>query len=562
MNTLPSTWPLVPIGAICQVGAGNGAPQGDAYFAGGTYPFVRMQDVGRCQSPYITTTVDRLNDLALEKHSLRQWPAGSLLIPKSGASVALNKRALLREPAYVVSHLAVLVPGIFIDPEYLYYLSCTLDMMRLALDPAYPSLRTSDLARVRIPLPPISEQQQIVEILQEAEEIRRLRAEAEAKTDRLVPAIFDAIFGSPSEWKGGPKLGELVQIVGGGTPSRSVEHYYSGQIPWATSKDIKTLYLEDTEEHVTEEAVQASATNVVPKGTVLVVVKSKILAHTLPVAITQVPMCFGQDIKGIIPTSGIAPEFLVYSLQAQLGRILSRARGANTEGLTLEALKSLNLPKPSSKLMERFRVASEEIRNLKEAMVTCNQMGFLTSAALSAHAFSGQLTAGWREEWYHNLSDEIEQRDAALMEARATFANSRMATMQEMEKIWELPTDGIYADLNREQRDLLSEIERIVVVSNYRRYLTAEQLATDVEGPLHRHPQRIESHLSFFAARGLIIPVSRPCSDSTGPAFAACYRLPVTKKRSLKYDDDTTGIDDDIRGSLMETQRNLAMGRI
>ena len=66
-------------------------------------------------------------------------------------------------------------------------------MMRLALDPAYPSLRTSDLAKLRIPLPPLSEQQRIVEILQEAEKIRRLRAEAEAKTAELDPAMFDAI---------------------------------------------------------------------------------------------------------------------------------------------------------------------------------------------------------------------------------------------------------------------------------------------------------------------------------------------------------------------------------
>ncbi len=186
-NTIPSTWPLVALGAICEVGAGNGAPQGGAFFAGGTYPFVRMQDVGRCQIPYIKTTADRLNDLALEKHRLRNWPAGSLLIPKSGASVALNKRALLNEPSYVVSHLAVLVSGPLINPEYLYHLTCTLDMMKLALDPAYPSLRTSDLAKLRIPLPPLSEQQKIVEILQEVEKIRRLLTEAEAKTAELAP---------------------------------------------------------------------------------------------------------------------------------------------------------------------------------------------------------------------------------------------------------------------------------------------------------------------------------------------------------------------------------------
>ena len=128
--------------------------------------------------------------------------------------MALNKRALLREPAYVVSHLAVLVPGGLIDPEYLYHLSCTLDMMRLALDPAYPSLRTSDLARLRIPLPPLSEQQRIVNILQEAEEIRRIRAEAEAKTAELIPAMFYDQFVHGQEYDFQP-LHKLAEVASG-----------------------------------------------------------------------------------------------------------------------------------------------------------------------------------------------------------------------------------------------------------------------------------------------------------------------------------------------------------
>jgi type I restriction enzyme S subunit len=555
LNTLPASWPMVPLGSICQVGAGNGAPQGDAYFASGIYPFVRMQDVGRCATPYITTTVDRLNDLALEKHSLRLWPQSSLLIPKSGASVALNKRALLSVPAYVVSHLAVLVPGPLIDPEYLYYLSCTLDMMRLALDPAYPSLRTSDLARLRIPLPPLSEQQRIIEFLLEAEAIRHLRAEAEAKTATLVPAMFDAVFGAPSDWKGGAKLGELVKIMGGGTPSRRVEHFYSGPIPWATSKDIKKLYLDDTEEHVTEEAVQSSATNVVPKGTVLVVVKSKILANSLPVAITQVPMCFGQDIKGLVPVSGITPEFLVYSLQAQLGRILARARGANTEGLTLEALKSLDMPTPTPELVERFRISCEEIRALTDATIQGNRVGALANTSLSAHAFSGQLTADWREAHADKLALEARERDAALKQAGATFSRSRRATIQEEESIFEQRTDGIYSDLNREQRDLLFRIQQRVGGVDNARYFSAQSVSQSLEGSLRRNPQAIEGHLAVFASRGIIIPVSREeQTEDTGEfVFGNAYRLPL-QDRSERLTDEAGNTLTTESGEALETE--------
>jgi hypothetical protein len=97
---------------------------------------------------------------------------------------------------------------------------------------------------------------------------------------------------------------------------------------------------------------------------------------------------------------------------------------------------------------------------------------------------------------------------------------------------------------------------------NYGRYFTAEQLAAYVEGPLHRHSQKIESHLAVFVVRGLIIPVSRPRADNVGPAFAACYRLPVHGKKPAKADDGaeaTAG--DDVRAAVMEAQRRLATGK-
>jgi hypothetical protein len=80
----------------------------------------------------------------------------------------------------------------------------------------------------------------------------------------------------------------MVKITGGGTPARERPEYYQGRIPWLTSKDMKGDYIWDTEEHITERAIQESATNLIPAGSILVVVKSKVLMHRLPVAIAKV----------------------------------------------------------------------------------------------------------------------------------------------------------------------------------------------------------------------------------------------------------------------------------
>jgi hypothetical protein len=132
-----------------------------------------------------------------------------------------------------------------------------------------------------------------------------------------------------------------------------------------------------------------------------------------------------------------------------------------------------------------------------------------------------------------------------------------------MEHLFAVPTDGIFADLNREQRELYRQIEQAVGgVLNYARYFTAEQLAQD-PGPLHRHPQAIEAHLAVFATRGILIPVSRPRHDTTRAPFAACYRLPVNPSRSgreMDGADETPAEFDDIRLMTLERIRTTLTG--
>lgn len=462
-------------------------------------------------------------------HDLAYHHKPSIVIGRKGSVGSVTYVAVPFWPIDTVFFLDDVSP--YLDLRFLAAVLKYFGLDRYKIVVGVPGITRSDLERFQFPMPPLTEQRRIVEILHEAEQIRRLRAEAETATAALSSAIFDDIFCSPSAWKGGPRLGDLVRIVGGGTPSKSVEHFYSGAIPWATSKDIKKRYLDDTEDHVTEEAVQSSATNIVPAKTVLVVVKSKILAHSLPMAITDVPMCFGQDLKGLIPNPGVTPEFIVHALQAQARRILSRARGANTEGLTLEALRSLTVPDPATPSMQRFASACEEIRALGTAALAGNRLQSLTSASLLAHIFSGQITTAWRKGHRDQLTLEAGERDACLRQAGAALPRLQSETIEDWDRFLQLPTEGIYAELNREQRQLLRDIERMVGGVLYARYFSARQLGgySLAHGPLRRNPHLIEGHLAVLAARGLIIPVSREeQTEDTGEfVFGNAYRLPL-----------------------------------
>jgi hypothetical protein len=86
-------------------------------------------------------------------------------------------------------------------------------------------------------------------------------------------------------------------------------------------------------------------------------------------------------------------------------------------------------------------------------------------------------------------------------------------------------------------------------------YFTAEYIAEQIKGPLHRHPQAIECHLTVFAVRGIVIPVSRARDAVPGKPFAASYRLPMNEEGAAPEQLD------DVKAERMKYQRTLAAGK-
>lgn len=307
----------------------------------------------------------------------------------------------------------------FVDAYYLYsYLRSDVTQRRLRSisnqTTNIANLTTKELSYLSVPVPPLPEQRRIAAILRQADTLRQLRSEANEKLENLSSSIFLQMFGSPSAWKSSIPLGELVGFIGGGTPSRQIKEYFNGHIPWATSKDVKSRYLHDAQEHITEEAIQNSATNLVPSNTILVVVKSKILMHSLPIGITTQPFCFGQDVKGLVCKPGVVPQFIVAAMLAQKDYILAQARGVNTEGLTLEVLSKIPIPKVDIDTQEKFRNRILAYDNLDNETSKSRQQLAILFSSLVTRAFTGELTAPWREKHEEELQRAAVERDKIL----------------------------------------------------------------------------------------------------------------------------------------------------
>lgn len=152
-------------------------------------------------------------------------------------------------------------------------------------------------------------------------------------------------------------LAELGEWVGGGTPSKAVRAYWeNGSIPWVSPKDMKRRVVRDSEDHITLTAVQRSATHLVPAGAVLVVTRSGILRHTLPVAVAGVPVAINQDLKALIPYGTVVPAYVAWYLRLQEQQILRECSKDGTTVQSVETNRLLNFPIPLAPTTEQERV--------------------------------------------------------------------------------------------------------------------------------------------------------------------------------------------------------------
>ncbi len=187
------SWETVRLSKVAKIGAGNSAPQDNKFFEDGKYPFFRVSDVAKYHiTDNLIEAKDKLNKDGIR--GLRKFPKNSILFPKSGASTFLNHRAMLGISGYVSSHLATIesIRGKIL-PKYLFYILCGVDAKNMTVIQNYPSLRLSEIANLKIPLPPIEKQKEIVneieahrnEILQKKGEIRSLEFKVQERINSI-----------------------------------------------------------------------------------------------------------------------------------------------------------------------------------------------------------------------------------------------------------------------------------------------------------------------------------------------------------------------------------------
>ena len=155
-------------------------------------------------------------------------------------------------------------------------------------------------------------------------------------------------------------MGEVGRWFGGGTPSKANPRFWiGGKIPWVSPKDMKFDLITDAQDHITEDAVAQSATNLVEEGSILIVVRSGILQHTLPVAVASRQVALNQDLKAVKPRENIRSDYLALALKAFERDILHTCTKTGTTVQSLELPVFLRFQIPVAPLPEQRRIVAE-----------------------------------------------------------------------------------------------------------------------------------------------------------------------------------------------------------
>ena len=350
----------VPLGEICQFQYGNSLPaslrDGVGYDVYGSNGVVGRHNKGLTTGP--TVIIGRKGSVGEINFSDSScWPIDTTYYVDS-SSTQQNLR-------------------------WLFYALKNLKLQSLNKATGVPGLNRNDAYRLEVPLPPLEEQKRIAAILDQADDIRRKRQHAIKRLNQLGQAIFHEMFGDVRT----VSLGEIVEIKGGGTPDKSVESYWGGDIPWASVKDFKSAEITQTVDSITPLGVANSATNVIPAGSILVPTRMAVGK----VAINAVDMAINQDLKALKLKAGVDTRYLLNALMAKAPSLEAQATGATVKGITLDVLRSLEIPLPPLEEQKLFGDRVQKIEKLMCRMSDSFSANKTLFASLQHRAFTGQL---------------------------------------------------------------------------------------------------------------------------------------------------------------------------
>jgi type I restriction enzyme, S subunit len=374
---------------------GGGTPdRNKPHFWNGDINWISVKDL---VGDTISSSLETITTEGLEKSSAKLIPKGNIILP---TRMALGKVAINQIDVAINQDLKALIikDNSQLDLYYLFYFlkSKSNFIESKGKGATVKGITVNLISNLEVPILPLTLQKKIASVLRKAQAlINKRKAQIEA-LDQLTQSVFLEMFGDPVKNSLGFKtepLHELcVHIFGGGTPSKSNPEYYIGNIPWVTPKDMKDIVINDSIDHINEDAIANSSAKLIPPNSLLMVIRSGILKKKLPIAINTREVTVNQDMKAfVVDKNKITVEYLLYFFEFYQKVLLNRVRSVTADNLDFQQIKEILVPVPPINKQKEFsnifyKVLAEKNKCLQQLNELENNFN-----SLMQRAFKGEL---------------------------------------------------------------------------------------------------------------------------------------------------------------------------
>lgn len=392
----------VQLGDVVKLQAGIGFPLNLQGKTIGAYPFAKVGDISRCgrSGASILPSADHYVDKEdIESLRAKLVPEGSVLFAKIGEAIRQNHRVIAGCDLLIDNNAMAAIPSEKIEGRFLYHYLKTVDFYRLAPATTVPALRKSDLARLLVPLPPLSEQRRISIILDSVEALCSKRRKALFQIDRLAQSIFVEMFGDPllnSQKLPLKKLSEVSLFENGDRSSNypSGDDIKESGVLFLSTKNISNsrLDLSKYRSYISQEKFNSLSRGKTKKNDLLITLRGTLGSCCIFDGEHETAFINAQMMI-IRPNHSIISRYLHALLTSpQFRDIFSRiGRGAAVPQLTSAQLSEITIPTPSLADQLEFSSRLQAVDALRRRQEqSCFELNTLF-ATLRFRAFRGKL---------------------------------------------------------------------------------------------------------------------------------------------------------------------------
>lgn len=362
-------------------------------------------------------------------HSAALVKSPGIVVGRKGSAGKVN---WFESDFWAIDTTFYVTPRITLNFRWVFYLLQHLQLNKYAITTGVPGLNRNDVYKLDVSLVTPKEQRCIVEILDQADELRRKRAIAKRKAERILPALFLKMFGDPATnpkvWKTEP-LKELSEKFSDGPfgSNLKTEHYTSEGVRVIRLQNIGVgKLLDEDKAFISPEHFSVLRKHCCIPGDVIVGtmgdpnIRACILPAEIPEALNKAD-CVQIRAKSKKATAEYVCWLL--NLPSTLKMASNSIGGQTRSRISMGRLRELVVPVPPFELQHTFAAQAASVQGILNNQEKTHQEIETIYNSLLYRAFSGELTARWRETHLKELLEEMEiqRRELNLLESKAAM---------------------------------------------------------------------------------------------------------------------------------------------